>query len=268
MRIRGQIAPGLHRLIGLVSVVVILGLWLLLSAPVFPGPDGAAQPLVRATILPSPLKVLQALAYLHQEEALVRSAFASFLRITVSFLLAVAVAIPVGVAMGIYAPVRAAFEPFTNPLRYLPISAVTGLFLLLFGFGETMKIAFLFLGSVVYLIPIIAESIATVDDIYLETGYTLGASQRQTIFKVLLPAAWPTIFEACRVIYGVGWTYVILAEIIDARYGLGYLIQIAQKRANIDQSYALVFVILLLGVGTNALFQLAGRQLFKWREAA
>lgn len=267
MRIREQITPGLHRLIGLVSVALIVALWFLLSTPFLPGEDGL-RPIVSAVILPSPVKVFQALIYLHQEEALVRSAFASFARISVAFLLAVAVAIPVGVAMGTYPRIRAWFEPFTGPLRYLPISAVTGLFILLFGIEERMKIAFLFVGSVVYLIPIIAESIASVEDIYLETAYTLGAKQPQAILKVLLPAAWPSIFEACRVIYGVGWTYVILAEILNAKYGLGYLIQIAQKRANIDQSYALVFVILMLGVGTNELFRFAGRRLFAWREAA
>ena len=86
------------------------------------------------------------------------------------------------------------------------------------------------------------------DDIYLETAYTLGAKPWQAIMRVLVPAAWPGIFEACRVIYGVGWTYVILAELINAKYGLGYLITIAYKRGNIDQAYALVLVILLLGI--------------------
>ena len=225
------------------------------------------RPLIPAVILPSPWQVLSALAYLHSHEGLVRSALASFMRITISFLLAALVAIPLAVLMGSFAPVRAWFEPFTGPLRYLPISAVTGLFILLFGIEEEMKIAFLFVGSVVYLIPICVEAIQGVDEIYLETAYTLGAKPAQVVLRVLVPAAWPSIFEACRVIYGVGWTYVILAELINAKYGLGYLISVAYKRGNVDQAYALVLIILLLGVASNEVFRLSGKRLFVWREA-
>jgi len=195
----------------------------------------------------------------------VRSAAMSFWRITYAFFLAALITIPLGVLMGSFPLVRAWIEPFSGPLRYLPISAVTGLFILLFGIEERMKIAFLFLGSAVYLLPIVVEAIRGVDQVYVETAQTLGARKWQVIWRVILPAAWPDIWEAMRVIYGVGWTYVILAEIINARYGLGYLINIAYKRAHIDWAYALVLVILLLGVGSNELFRWGGRQLFAWR---
>jgi NitT/TauT family transport system permease protein len=228
---------------------------------------GGRRPIISSMILPSPWQVLAALGYMHTNEGLVRSAIASFLRISVSFLLAVLVAIPLAVLMGSYPPIRAWFEPFTGPLRYLPISAVTGLFILLFGIGEEMKIAFLFVGSVVYLIPICTEAILNVEDIYLETALTLGARPRQVVMRVLWPAAWPSIFEACRVIYGVGWTYVILAELVNAKYGLGYLIAQSSKFGKVDQAYALVLVILALGVGTNEVFRQIGRRLFAWRAA-
>ncbi len=268
MKIRQELSPVKRRFIGLLATGTALGLWLLLTMPLVPAEGGLLRPLIPATILPSPMQVLAALAYLHTEEGLVRSAIASFLRITVAFALAAAVAIPLGTLMGTYAPIRAMIEPFSNPLRYLPISAITGLFFLLFGFGEQMKVMFLFVGSVVYLLPMVAESIAAVEDVYLETAQTLGARPYQLIFRVLLPGAWPMIFESCRVIYGVGWTYVILAEVIDAKYGLGYLITISYKRGHIDWAYALVFVILLLGVGTNEIFRLIGRSLFTWKENA
>jgi NitT/TauT family transport system permease protein len=240
------------------------------DSPAQEAPPSAApgrRPIISALILPSPQAVLAALARLHYEEGLVRSAAMSFYRITVSFLIAALVAIPLGILMGTFPPIRNAVEPFSGPLRYLPISAVTGLFILLFGIEERMKIAFLFTGTVVYLLPIVVECIQNVEDIYLETAYTLGASPAQSILKVLVPAAWPGIFEACRVIYGIGWTYVILAELINAEYGLGHLIQIAYKRGNVDQAYALVLVILMLGIASNEAFRHAGKRLFAWREA-
>jgi ABC-type nitrate/sulfonate/bicarbonate transport system permease component len=262
MKLRRELHPAARRLVALIVAGATLALWSFVTAPLLGG-----QPLVPRTILPSPLAVLQALVYLHEEQGLVRSAFYSFWRITLAFLLASAVSIPLGIVMGSFPLVRAWIEPLTGPLRYLPISAVTGLFILLFGIEERMKIAFLFLGSVVYLLPIVVESVATVDDIYVETAQTLGARPWQVVWRVLTPAAWPQIFDAMRVIYGVGWTYVILAELINAEYGLGMLITIAYKRAHLDWAYALVFVILLLGIATNELFRLIGRQLFAWRLA-
>lgn len=301
MKIRVELSAAQRRMISLVSTVVLLGLWVVVTLPVLPGkasppasvssearPDiGIDQenvgegmtnavseplqdvllPLIPAQILPSPFAVIKAIGYLHTDQALVRSAAASLWRVTAGFLLAAIVAIPLGIFMGSYPPLRAAIEPLSNPLRYLPISAVTGIFMLLFGIGDTMKIMFLFVGSVVYLLPIVVECVAGVDQVFLDTALTLGAKPRHIIWRVLVPGAWPGIFEACRVIYGIGWTYVILAELVNAEYGLGHLITIAYKRAHIDWAYALVFVVLLLGVGTNEIFRQLQKQLFAWREA-
>jgi NitT/TauT family transport system permease protein len=233
-----------------------------------PEPAPSRRPLVPAYILPSPLAVMQSIVYLHQEEALVRSAFWSLWRITVSFLLAALVAIPLGILMGTYPRLKLWVEPLSGPMRFLPISAVTPLFVLWFGIGENMKIAFLFLGTVVFLLPVVVEAIENVDDVYLETAWTLGATPAQVITRVIMPAAWPGIFEGARVIYGIGWTYVILAELINAKYGLGYLITISAKRGHVDWIYALLIIILLLGIGTNKLFLIARERLFPWREAA
>lgn len=302
MKIREELFVAHRRMISVISSAVLLGLWIVVTMPVIPGvaspsiapvasenrpdiginqenvgegmtnaasePLGSVMlPLIPAQILPSPVAVLKAIAYLHTDQALVRSAAASFWRVTAGFLLAALVAIPLGIFMGSYPPVRAAVEPLSNPLRYLPISAVTGIFMLLFGIGDTMKIMFLFIGSVVYLLPIVVECVAGVDQVFLDTALTLGAKPRHIIWRVLVPGAWPGIFEACRVIYGIGWTYVILAELVNAEYGLGHLITIAYKRAHIDWAYALVFVVLLLGVGTNEIFRQAQKHLFAWREA-
>jgi NitT/TauT family transport system permease protein len=303
LKIRQQLSPGQRRLYFVASIATWLILWVVLTLPVLPAnplsgvaatvadaPELAGEeegmlgdtpstppvdapaptgprPLVPASILPSPMAVVAALGVLHTEQALVRSAFVSFARITFAFLLAALVAIPLGIYMGTFPPIKAAIEPLTGPLRYLPVSAITGLFILIFGIDESMKIAFLFVGIVVYLLPICIESVENVDQVYLDTAATLGAKRWQIINRVIVPGAWPGIFEACRVIYGIGWTYVILAELINAKYGLGYLITISYKRGHIDWAYALVFVVLLLGIGTNELFIQAGKRMFAWREA-
>jgi len=301
LKIRSELPPARRRLVSTIAVVVFFALWWLLTLPFLPPSVSLAEttvadapiplgqeleespaeqpqeqfslkqprgprPLIPSYILPSPLAVLQAVVTLHQEQALVRSALRSIYRITAAFILASAVAFPLGLLMGTYPPIRNAIEPITGPLRYLPISAVIPLFIIWFGIGDLQKIAFLFTGVVVYLLPMVIEAVDNVEQVYLDTASTLGARSRQLVLRVLLPGAWPGIFEACRVLYGVGWTYVILAEIVNARYGLGALLMSARRRGHIDWVYALILVVLLLGVGTNYLFVVSGRKLFAWKE--
>lgn len=299
LKIRTQLPPGRQRLVSTVSVLLFFLLWWLLTMPVLPPSTSAAgatvadapgaggptaeddpihggtieepagpRPLIPAYILPSPTAVLQAVLTLHREQALVRSAARSIYRITAAFILASLVAIPLGLLMGTFPPIRNAIEPITGPLRYLPISAVIPLFIIWFGIGDLQKIAFLFTGVVVYLLPMVIEAVDNVEQVYLDTASTLGAQQRHLVLRVLLPGAWPGIFEACRVLYGVGWTYVILAEIVNAEYGLGALLMSARRRGHIDWVYALILVVLLLGVGINYLFVVTGRKLFAWKEGS
>lgn len=131
-----------------------------------------------------------------------------------------------------------------------------------------MKVLFLFVGIVVYLLPLVVEAVEDVDNVFLETAYTLKANRWQTIRHVLIPGASPLIFEAMRVMNGIGWTYVILAEIINAPYGLGHLIIIAQKRSHTDQIFAGIIIILVIGFVSDRLIAKYNARKFAWKEAA
>jgi NitT/TauT family transport system permease protein len=222
--------------------------------------------LVPTVILPSPTEVLRAFPVLHFEEALVRSIGRSLYRVYMGFFLAAAVAIPLGLIMGTFPPVKHFFVPLLDPLRFLPISALVPLFIVWFGIDELQKIVFLFVGIVVYLLPLVVEAVENVDDVYLQTATTLGATRGQLIRHVLIPGSLPAIGEALRVMNGIGWTYVILAEVVNARYGLGYLITVAGKRSHVDQIFALVLVILFIGVITDWIIRQVNATLFAWNE--
>ena len=256
MQIRSVVRTATARKLGLIGVALFLGLWCLLS---YTG-------IVPDVILPSPTDVVKALPVLHFEEALVRSAVASFYRVMMGFLLSAAVAIPLGLFMGTYPPVKHFFAPILDPLRFLPISALVPLFIVWFGIDDMQKIMFLFVGTFVYLLPLVVEAVEQVDEVYLQTAMTLGARPRQLIFNVLVPGSLPAIGEALRVMNGVGWTYVILAEVINAPLGLGALINVAGKRGHVDQIFALVLVILLIGVITDFIIRTINRKLFAWAE--
>jgi NitT/TauT family transport system permease protein len=256
MQIRSVVRRATARKLALAGVALFIGLWCLLS---YSG-------LVPTVILPSPTEVLQAFPVLHFEEALVRSAGASFYRVMMGFLLSAVVAIPLGIVMGTFPPVKHFFAPILDPLRFLPISALVPLFIVWFGIEDMQKIMFLFVGTFVYLLPLVVEAVEKVDEVYLQTAMTLGARPSQLIWSVLVPGSLPAIAEALRVMNGIGWTYVILAEVINAPLGLGALITVAGKRSHVDQIFALVLVILAIGIATDFIIRMVNKRLFRWAE--
>jgi NitT/TauT family transport system permease protein len=138
------------------------------------------------------------------------------------------------------------------------------LFIVWFGIDELQKIVFLFVGIFVYMLPLIVEAVDNVEEVYLQTATTLGATRGQLVRHVLIPGSLPAIGEALRVMNGIGWTYVIMAEVVNARYGLGYLITTAGKRSHVDQIFALVLVILFIGVVTDWMIRFVNIKLFHW----
>ena len=98
--------------------------------------------------------------------------------------------------MGAFDPINRFFEPIMAPLRYMPISAFIPLLILWFGIYEKQKIAFLFLGVFVYLLPVVVSSIRLVPEELVQTALTLGASKAQVVRTVLVPAALPEIFDS------------------------------------------------------------------------
>jgi NitT/TauT family transport system permease protein len=254
MEIREAVSNHRGRTLALTGFAVFFGLWCLLSY----------ANIVPTVILPSPTEVLAAFPRLHFEEALVRSAGWSLYRVTMGFVLAALVAIPLGLLMGTFPAVKLFFAPVLDPLRFLPISALVPLTIVWFGIEETQKIMFLFMGTVVYLLPLVVEAVEKVDDVYIQTATTLGATRGQIVSQVLIPGSLPAIGEALRVMNGIGWTYVILAEVINARYGLGALITVAGKRSHVDQIFALVLVILAIGVVTDQVIRFVNKRLFFW----
>jgi NitT/TauT family transport system permease protein len=255
MQVREVLTRQRTRALAATGIAVFLALWCLLTYGGF----------VPAVILPSPTAVLRAFPTLHFEEALVRSAGYSLYRVTMGFGLAALVAIPLGLLMGTFPAVQAFCAPILDPLRFLPISALVPLTIVWFGIEESQKIVFLFLGIVVYLLPLVVEAVEHVDEVYLQTATTLGASRWQLVSQVLIPGSLPAIGEALRVMNGIGWTYVILAEVINAPYGLGALITVAGKRSHVDQIFALVIVILLIGVATDQIIRLFNKSFLTWK---
>jgi NitT/TauT family transport system permease protein len=244
--------------IGFIAPCLLAGVWCLLTYGGFVTPD----------FLPSPTEVLRGTLQLFLQYDLWGAILVSSQRIGLAFLLASAVAVPLGVLMGAFEPVNRFFEPIVAPLRYMPISGFISLLILWFGIYEKEKIAFLFLGVFVYLLPVVVTAIRAVPDELVQTSLTLGASRWQVIRTVLVPAALPEIFDSFRVMNAILWTYVILAEWVNPGHGLGYIIELARTHQKASWSFAGLLVIGGIGLLTDFVIRLASSLLFRWRETA
>jgi NitT/TauT family transport system permease protein len=244
--------------LGLVAPALVLAAWCILSY-------GHLAP---PSFVPSPTEVVRGTIQLFVQEDLGSAILVSTRRIALAFLLASAVALPIGVAMGAFEPVNRFFEPIVAPLRYMPISAFIPLLILWFGIYEKQKIAFLFLGVFVYLLPVVVSSIRAVPDELVQTALTLGASKGQVVRTVLVPAALPEIFDSFRVMNAISWTYVILAEAVNPEHGLGYMVQLAYSHQKPSWSFAGLLVIGGIGLLTDFLIRSLSDVLFRWRETA
>ena len=222
------------------------------------------QRMLSPLILPSPVEVLQAFPKLHFEQGLVRSAGVSFLRVTAGFLLAAIVAVPLGVYMATFPPIAAFFRPLALLGAYVPIVVFIPLTLAWFGLTETQKVGFLFIGCFVALLPLVIKEIATVPAAYLDVAVTKGASQWQLVRHVLFPVAQAGIWGHLRGVYGVGWGWIILAEVVNAERGLGYLIDLSNRRGHTNAIFAVIIVIVAIAVACDQLWRLGGQWLFPY----
>jgi len=225
------------------------------------------QRLVQPLILPNPVEVLQSFKPLHFEQGLVRSALYSWLRVTGGFLLAAVVAVPLGMYMATFPPIAAFFRPLSLAGAYVPIVVFIPLSLTWFGTNETQKIGFLFIACFVALLPLVIKDVADVPGAFLDVAVTKGASQWQLVRYVLFPVAQGNIWDHLRGVYGVGWGWIIMAEmVVRPNYGLGGLIGGSERRSNTAAIYAVIFVIVLIAIACDQLWRIGGELLFPYRK--
>jgi NitT/TauT family transport system permease protein len=262
LRIREALPAWQAWLLGVLPIAALLGAWFLVTA------GAAEERVISPTILPSPAEVLASFPLLWFDRALTRNVAVSLVRVVEGFALAVAIAFPLGVMMGSFTKVKAAFTPLTVFGAYLPIPTLVPLTLSVFGTDELQKVMFLALAFTIYLVPLFVAAVDAVDDTYLKTAYTLGASRGQAVRRVLLPISWPEIYQAMRFGFGVGWSYILLAEMVDMRSGVGGIIMTSQRRGPREHIYLVLVVIVAVAFLTDKLWAWLGRRLFPYRAGA
>jgi len=248
------IAPGRKAVLGIAFFVVFVAVWAAATLGGF----------VSKTFLADPLTMVR-----EGWDLFAKFGFAGDIAITVwrvlgGFVLAALCAVPLGIVMGAYKPIEAFFEPFVSFARYLPASAFIPLLILWAGIGEMQKLLVIFIGSFFQLVLMVAMAVGSTRRDLVEAAYTLGASARGVVRRVLLPSAAPAIAETLRLVLGWAWTYVIVAELIGASSGIGHMITDSQALLNTGQIIFGIIVIGVIGLISDFAFKWANQRLFPW----
>jgi NitT/TauT family transport system permease protein len=210
----GWILAGARKLIPFAGIASLLAVWQLL----------AASRLYTVDQLPAPLDALRATREVWADGALLAHVTASLGRFAFAYFAAVAVAVPLGLLFGLRPNLWKAADPVIQVLR--PISPVAWfpLAVLWLGIGNLPAIAIIFVAAFYPALLATVASVRRVDPVYLRVARNFGSTDRQLVFKVIVPAAFPQIAMGLRIAVGAAWVYLVAGEMLGARTGLGFLI--------------------------------------------
>ena len=128
----------------------------------------------------------------------------------------------------------------------------------------SQKLALLFLGVVFFLVALILDNVEAVQKEFIEAALTMGANRKQLVIDIVFRAAAPSIVDSMRNMIAVGWTYLVIAEIVAADTGIGAVMMRAGRFLKVDVIMAGILSIGVLGVLTDVLFRLTSHYLFPW----
>lgn len=220
--------------------------------------------LISPLFLPAPDQVIQNGILLFTSFGLMHDIGASVFRVTVGFLVAALLGVPLGILMGSLKSFEAFFEPVLSFIRYMPASAFIPLFILWLGLGESEKIAVILFGTFFPLALMIMDVTKNVPNDLIETAYTLGVSRWGVFRRIILPASLPGILDTLRIAFGWAWTYLVVAEIVAAGSGLGYMIMQSQRFLKTGNIIVGIIVIGIIGIIIDMVFKWLYGRLFPW----
>ena len=239
-----------------IAVAVFVGLGL-----VWWGATGLG--FVQPIFLPSPGSVGARLITLAGDGTLATDLGASLYRIVIGFLIASALAIPVGVLLGTFKIWEAAVEPLVDFVRYMPVVAFVPLSILWSGTGDVQKFLIIFIGTFFQQVLLVMDNVKRVPGEFVGLGRTLGLSDARILLRIVVPSALPGIWDTLRISLGWAWTWLVLAELVAATSGLGYRITVSQRYFQTDTIIGYILLLGLLGLMTDQGMKALEKVLFR-----
>ena len=219
--------------------------------------------LVKPIFLPSPASVATQLGKLWADGTLFTDLEASIYRISVGFLIASVLAIPIGVLIGSFRTWEAAIEPLVDFIRYMPVVAFVPLSILWAGTSDVQKFLIIFIGTFFQQVLMIMDNVKRVPADFVGLGRTLGLPDRKILTRIVVPSALPGIWDTLRISLGWAWTWLVLAELVAATSGLGYRITVSQRYFQTNTIIGYILLLGILGLITDQVMKALGKVLFR-----
>ncbi|MBE5821981.1 MAG: ABC transporter permease [Clostridiales bacterium] len=243
------------KLIGLAVFIGVIILWAIGSKVV-----------KNSLFLPTPKETLDAVILMYKTGALWKHLYSTFMRVTIAICITGVISIPLGMAIAWYKPVNIIVNPIIKALRYIPVTAFSPIMVLLLGIDEQMKISFLVIATTFSFLPTVIQTCMDDSNERLkETAYTMGFSYTRTLLHVLIPYLTPSLLKSFITLYGVGWTFVIIAETTNTQYGLGHLMYIGSARGRTDTVFAAIVIIIVVSFLFDKIANYIINKKFSWR---
>lgn len=237
----------------IIVLSIIISLWIILSFNMSP------------LFIPKISSVLDNFKTLIANGMLIESIFKSFYRITLATSISCLISIPLALLIYSNKAIDNLISPIANIIRYIPVTAFGPLLILWVGINEEMKITFLFCATFFYFLPSMVLCIKEVDQRLIETSYTMGMTKFQVITKVVLPYTLPNICESILMMYGIGWSYIVVAEATNATSGLGYMINIGSARGRTDMVFMSIITIMIISYIIDTCGKKVIKKAFSWK---
>ena len=244
------------RTLSLICFFLLIGIWCAASY------GGAVDEI----FLPSPTDVINKLISMAKDGSLLANCWESTARVLVGWIFSVIVALPVGMLMANSKRFSAFIQPIIEFARYLPVVALVPLTLLYLGIGEVQKYTIIFLGTFFQLVLMVCDTVSSIEKNMINAARTLGANKLQIYTHVIFPAALPGLMDDFRLTIGWAWTYLVVAEMVAAAAGLGYIILKSQRFLATDVIFAGLIMIGIIGLITDFLLRILTRLIVPWHE--
>lgn len=219
----------------------------------------------KSLFLPSPMETFEMIGTLFETGAFFKHLGSSFARVTGGVVIAASISIPLGMLIAWCAPVKKVLKPVVDALRYIPVTCFSPMLVLLLGIDESMKITFITIAALFSFLPTVIQTCTEPMEKLEETAYTMGFSYPRMLLHCFIPYITPSLIQSFITLYGVGWTYVIIAEVNNTQYGLGHLMYIGSARGRT----AMVFAAIVIIIAVSYIFDKVGmwitKKCFAWK---
>jgi sulfonate transport system permease protein len=244
-------------LYGSVVPIILLAVWQILSV----------VGVLEQHLLPAPTQVLEKLGSMVADGTLWGHIGVTLLRIFIGFAIGVAFAVVIGSFVGYLKIAEQLMDPLIQGFRSIPSLAWVPLFILWMGIGEPSKITLIAVGVFFPVYLNIVSGIQGVDRKLIEVGKIYNFTPFQLVRNVILPASLPSFFTGIRSGLGLGWMFVVAAELMGASKGIGYLLVVGQNTYSPDLVLASIVLIAILGKLTDSALKTFEAKALHWQDS-